>query len=125
MSARVRPDATVSTLARVSALRLRERLKRAGATLVVSIALTVLLSAVVAHHSAAMDVHAMPAAAICLAVLTAAAIIVAGVRVVQARRERRVPIWVPRAPQIPFLAPCGVPARAGPALYLRHRVLRR
>jgi len=109
----------------VSALRIRERLKRAGATLAVSIALAVLLSAVVAHHSAAMDLHAMPAAAICLAVLTATATVVAGVRFLSSRRGRRIPVWVPRAPRTPFLAPCGVPGRAGPCLYLRHSVLRR
>lgn len=82
-----------------------------------------LAGAVEAHHGIPMDMHGMPAAAMCLAVLGAVAIAVAAVGGVIAVRwprsaELAIPAWRPSPAR-------GVPARAGPPVFLRLSVLRR
>ena len=83
-----------------------------------------LAGAVAAHHGAPMDMHAMPAAAMCLAIVAVAgAAVTAGAAVAGWRG-----VWAP-------VTACGSrpgwasgprrpPARAGP-LFLRLQILRR
>lgn len=90
---------------------------------VLVIALVALAGAVVAHHDMPMDMHAMPAAVVCLAVLAAAGAIVVAIAALVT------PAWL-RTDDRPTLPagvrePRSVPARAGPPLFLRLAVLRR
>ncbi len=72
-----------------------------------------LLGAVVAHHGMPMDMHAMPAAAVCLAVLAGTALVAAASGAQSANLvPRRVLGW--KLPAAPVHAPQSVPARAGP-----------
>jgi hypothetical protein len=85
-------------------------------------ALLAITGLVAMHHGAPMDMHAMPAAAVCLAVL-GVGVAVAAVAAFGFRARLVLPVdWL-----IPASWPAGprsVPARAGP-LYLRLAVLRR
>lgn len=81
-----------------------------------------LLGAVVGHHGMPMDMHQMPAAAICLAVLAGAALVIAGAVASVNLAPCRVLAW--DIPAAPVLGAQSVPARAGP-LILRSVVLRR
>lgn len=85
-------------------------------------ALLVLAGAVVAHHGLPMDMHSMAAGAVCLAIAATAMVAVAAVGLVLAAWRRPVSWPMPRVRPI---APRSVPARAGPALFLRLGVLRR
>jgi hypothetical protein len=77
---------------------------------------------VAAHHGAPMDMHEMPATAVCLAVVGAGVAVAAAVGVAFPARLALQSDWlVPAAPRRPTR---GVPARAGP-LYLTLAVLRR
>jgi len=105
-------------------MRVRTALRRSRRKLVVALAVIGLAGAVAAHHGAPMDMHAMPAAAMCLAIVAVAgAAVTAGAAVAAWRR-----IWAP-------VIRCGPrpgwtseqrrpPARAGP-LFLRLQILRR
>jgi len=106
----------------MSAIRLRAALRRSRRKLVVALAVIGLAGAVAAHHDAPIDMHAVPAGAMCFAIVVGAALAV-GAAAASWRR-----IWAP-------LVACGSqrewttprrrpPARAGP-LYLRLQTLRR
>jgi hypothetical protein len=106
----------------VSAIHLGRLLRRTRRRLGLAMALLAITSLVAMHHGAPMDMHAMPAAAVCLAVLGV------GVAVAAAGAFGfRAPLALPADWLIPASWPIGprsVPARAGP-LYLRLAVLRR
>lgn len=103
----------------MSLISVRSMLRRPRRRVAVLVTMFVLLGAVVAHHGMPMDMHQMPAAAVCLAVLAGAALVAAGSLPLA---HRRVPGW--ELPAAPVQAPQSVPARAGP-LILRSVVLRR
>ena len=105
----------------ISAHRL---LRSARRRVVLAVALLVVGGALVAHHGMPTDMHIMPAATMCLAVIgttVAAARIALLVDLGQLRRPRAV-LWVPHA--TPVSAPRSAPVRAGP-LFVRLQVLRR
>lgn len=107
----------------MSSLRLRRLLQRSRHHVALLFALLALAGAVEAHHGVPMDMHGMPAAALCLAVLGVVAIAVAAVGGVLAMRwPRRLDIALPRSQPV---AVRGISARAGPPVFLRLRVLRR
>lgn len=97
-------------------------LRRPRRRVAVLLTMFFLLGAVVAHHGMPMDMHQMPAAAVCLAVLAGAALVAAGGVASVNLAPRRVLGW--ELPAAPVPAPQSVPARAGP-LILRSVVLRR
>jgi hypothetical protein len=103
-------------------MRVRTGLRRSRRRLVVALAVIGLAGAVAAHHGAPMDVHAMPAAAMCLAIVA-----VAGAAVGAAVAGWR-GVWAPviACGSRPGWAsgPRRPPARAGP-LFLRLQILRR
>lgn len=102
---------------------MRRMLARSRRRLAVVVALVVLAGAVEAHHAMPMDMHAMSAAAVCLAVLAVAVIATVAVGTVRLPAWRRAVGW-----PMPVAFPIevrGVAARAGPARFLRLRVLRR
>jgi hypothetical protein len=106
----------------VSAVSIRRLLRRARFRLAAVVAVLALTGLVAAHHGMPMDMHAMPAAAMCLAVVGAGVAVAAAIGV--AFPVGPAPVadgLMPRAPGSPAR---GVPARAGP-LYLRLTVLRR
>ncbi len=89
----------------------------------VLLAMFALLGAVVAHHGMPMDMHAMPAAAVCLAVLGGAVLVAAGGGLGGVSlAPRRILGW--KLPDAPVFAPQSVRARAGPSCS-RSVVLRR
>lgn len=97
------------------------RTRRRGAALIVAI---VLGGAVIAHHTMPMEMHAMPEAAICLA-LAISALSGAGaacaVRLIRRRFARALGL-TPSSDA--FSLPSGVPARASP-LFLQFCSIRR
>jgi ABC-type nitrate/sulfonate/bicarbonate transport system substrate-binding protein len=106
----------------VSAIQLRRLLRRTRRRLGLVMALLAITSLVAMHHGAPMDMHAMPAAAVCLGVLG-----VGVVGAVAAAFGFRARLALPVDWLMPASWPTGprsVPARAGP-LYLRLAVLRR
>jgi hypothetical protein len=106
----------------VSAIHLRQLLRRKRRRLGLVLALVAVTGLVALHHGAPMDMHAMPAAAVCLAVLGVGVAVAAAAA--SGFRARLAP---PADWPIPASWPTGprsVPARAGP-LYLRLAVLRR
>jgi hypothetical protein len=109
-------------LQEVSAIHLRRLLRRTRRRLGLVMALLAITGLVAMHHGVPMDMDAMPAAAVCLAVL-GVGVAVAATAAVGFRARRAFPAdWL-----IPASWPTGprsVPARAGP-LYLRLAVLRR
>jgi peptidoglycan/LPS O-acetylase OafA/YrhL len=105
-------------------MTLRAALRRSRREFVVALAVLGLAGAVAAHHGVPMDMHSMPAAALCLAIVTVAGAVVAvGAAVVFWRR-----IWAPvvrcGARSGWASARRGPPARAGP-LFVWLQVLRR
>jgi hypothetical protein len=114
--------ASAPRLGAVSAVSIRRLLRRARFRLATVVAVLALAGFVAAHHGMPMDMHAMPAAAMCLAIVGAgvalAAAIGMGFPVGLAPVAERL---MPPAPSSPAR---GVPARASP-LYLRLTVLRR
>jgi hypothetical protein len=109
-------------LRNVSAIDLRRLLRRTRHRVGLVMALLAITGLVALHHGAPMDMHAMPAAAVCLAVLgVGLAAASAAAFGFQAR------LALPADWLIPASWPTGprsVPARAGP-LYLRLAVVRR
>ncbi|MDX6703059.1 MAG: hypothetical protein QOF26_3285 [Baekduia sp.] len=107
----------------ISAHRL---LRSARRRVVLAVALLVVGGALVAHHGvpAAMDIHAMPAAAMCLAVIGTAVAAAGIVMLADLGRLARpmAVLWVLHA--APVSAPRSAPVRAGP-LFVRLQVLRR
>jgi hypothetical protein len=86
-------------------------------------ALVVLAGAVEAHHAMPMDMHAMAAAAVCLGVLGVAVIATVAIGAALMPAWGRAGDW-----SLPVTQPLevrGVAARAGPARFLRLRMLRR
>jgi hypothetical protein len=106
----------------VSLIWARGLLRRSRRRLAVAFVVVTATSLVTLHHGVPMDMHEMPAAAICLAVLGA------GVAVASAAGARffaRLPLpvdWL--VPLVWLTEPRSIPARAGP-LYLHLAVLRR
>jgi hypothetical protein len=84
--------------------------------------LLAITGAVAMHHGALMDMHAMPTAAVCLAVLGVGVAVAAAVASAFPRRLALPADWLIPAPWP--TGPRSVPARAGP-VYLRLAVLRR
>src|SRR4051794_20071536 len=108
----------------MSAITVNRLLRRARRHLVVVAAIAVCGGAVAAHHTMPVDMHAMPAAAMCLAVLGVAAVS-AGAAVLR-RASPLLPrvcgCWIPH--RAPVARPRMAPARAGP-LFMQLQVLRR
>jgi hypothetical protein len=106
----------------VSAIRIRGLLRRSRRRLTLAVIVVAATGLVALHHGMPMDMHQMPAAAVCLAVLGAGvAVANAAGALLMARLALPVDWLVP----VPWLTePRSVPARAGP-LYLRLAVLRR
>jgi hypothetical protein len=105
----------------ISAHRL---LRSARRRIVLAAAVLVVGGALVAHHGMPMDMHAMPAAAMCLAVI-GTGVAAAGIALLVDLGRRRRPtalLWVLHA--APVSAPRTAPVRAGP-LFVRLQVLRR
>jgi hypothetical protein len=106
----------------VSAIHLRQLLRRKRRRLGLVLALVAVTGLVALHHGAPMDMHAMPAAAVCLAVL-GIGVAVAAASALGFRTRLALPAdWL--IPASWPTRPRSVPARAGP-LYLRLAVLRR
>lgn len=108
----------------MSLITVHRLLRRARRRILLAVALVAVVGVVVAHHGMPMDMHEMPAAAVCLAVVgTAVVAFGAAVLAVTARRgPAAVALWVPHGP--PARAPRTAPVRAGP-LFARLQVLRR
>jgi hypothetical protein len=106
----------------VSVIRIRRLLRRSRRRLTLAVTVVAATGLVALHHGVPMEMHGMPAAAVCLAVLGA------GVAVAKAAGALMVPRlalpvdWL--VPVVWLTEPRSVPARAGP-LYLRLAVLRR
>jgi hypothetical protein len=114
--------ASTPRLGPVSAVSIRRLLRRARFRLAAVVAVLALTGVVAAHHGMPMDMHAMPAAAVCVAVVGAGVAVAAAIGVgFPVRLAPLADRVVPRAPSSPAR---GVPARASP-LYLRLTVLRR
>lgn len=106
----------------MSAIHLRRLLRSTRRRLGLVMALLAIATLVALHHSAPMDTHAMPAAAVCLAVL-GVGVAVAAAAALGFRARLALPVnWL--TPASCPAGPRSVPARAGP-LYLRLTVLRR
>ncbi|HWH93878.1 MAG TPA: hypothetical protein VNT03_08450 [Baekduia sp.] len=119
-----KPDSYAPRADRMSLIAANRLLRRARRHLLVAAAVLVSAGAVAAHHGMPIDMHAMPAAAMCLAVLGGAAV-AAGSALVLASRQalpRFSACWVPH--QAPVGRPRSAPARAGP-LFVCLQVLRR
>jgi peptidoglycan/LPS O-acetylase OafA/YrhL len=106
----------------VSAVSIRRLLRRARWRFAAVVAVLAIAGLVAAHHGMPMDMHEMPTAAMCLAVLGAGVAIAAGIGGASPARLVLPGDWV--IPAAPRSRPRSVPARAGP-LYLRFVVLRR
>jgi hypothetical protein len=107
----------------MSLVSVRSMLRRPRRRVAVLVTMFILLGAVVAHHEMPMDMHQMPAAVVCLAVLAGAELVVVAVGVGRvAVTPHRLLRWT--LPAAPVQAPQSVPARAGP-LMRRSVVLRR
>jgi hypothetical protein len=117
-----RRSVALPRLREVSAIHLRRLLRHTRRRFGLVMALLAITGLVALHHGAPMDMHAMPTAAVCLAVL--------GVGVAAAAATAfgfRARLALPADWPMPASRPAGprsVPARAGP-LYLRLAVLRR
>jgi len=115
-------DVVLPRLSAVSVIRARHVLRRSRRQLTLAVVLVATMGLVALHHGVPMDMHEMPAAAVCLAVLGA------GVAAASAAGALFVPrLALPVDWLLPILwltEPRSVPARAGP-LYLRLAVLRR
>jgi hypothetical protein len=109
-------------LDRVSAVSIRRLLRRARWRFAAVVAVLAIAGLVAAHHGMPMDMHEMPTAAVCLAVLGAGVAIAATIGVAFPARLAFPGDWaIPAAPRSRTRS---VPARAGP-LYLCLSVLRR
>jgi hypothetical protein len=106
----------------VSAVFIRRLLRRARWRLAAVVAVLAITGLVAAHHGMPMDMHAMPTAAVCLAVVGAGVAVAAAIGGVFPARLALPGDWV--IPAAPRSWTRSVPARAGP-LYLRLAVLRR
>ncbi len=102
---------------------IHRRLRSVRYRIALACALMAVSGAVIVHHNVPMDMHAMPDAAICLAIIGGAAAAVA-IRLATLRRPRLTPglLWVPHTPPVARLM--SAPVRAGP-LFIRLQVLRR
>jgi hypothetical protein len=108
----------------MSIISIHRLLRSARRRLALVVALLVVSGAVVAHHGVPMDMHAMPAAAMCLAVI-GTAVLAAGaalLAVIGAPMRAVATLWQPHPS--PTRAPRSAPVRAGP-LFVRLQVLRR
>jgi hypothetical protein len=110
-------------LAVVSPIAVRRFLTASRRRLALLLALLALCGVVEAHHGVPMDMHAMSAGVVCLAVAAAAIAVVAAVVGLLVAAWLRPVSWA--LTRVRPLAPRSVPARAGPALFLRLGVLRR
>jgi hypothetical protein len=99
-------------------------LRRARRHLLVAAALLVTSGAVAAHHGMPMDMHAIPAGAMCLAVLGGVAAAAGYALLRTAPRVLPAPSACWATHEAPIRRPRSVPARAGP-LIVRLQVLRR
>jgi hypothetical protein len=106
----------------VSAASIRRLLRRARFRLAAVVAVLALTGLVAAHHGMPMDTHAMPVAAVCLAVVGAGVAVTAAMGM--GFPERLAPVADRLMPHALSSPARGVPARAGP-LYLHLSVLRR
>jgi hypothetical protein len=106
----------------VSAIHVRRLLRRSRRRVTLAVALVAMVGVVALHHGMPMDMHDMPAAAMCLAVLGAGAAVATAVGWPFVARLALPVDWL--LPALWLAGPRSVPARAGP-LYLRLAVLRR
>lgn len=115
----------VATLRQMSPVTIRRFLRRRGRRFAL-LAAVVVAAAVAAHHAAPMDMHAMPAGAICVAVVAGAALVGVALDLTATTRlgyvvrtQRLLRRSEPRTRRPAFRA------RAGPQTFLRLQVVRR
>jgi hypothetical protein len=107
----------------MSLLALRSVLSRSRRRVVVLVGTIALVGAVAAHHGLPVDMHDMPAAAMCIAVVAAAIGVATALGALALPGVQPSPeAWRPRWAWIG--APQAAPVRAGP-LFLRLQVVRR
>jgi hypothetical protein len=106
----------------VSAVSIRRLLRRARFRLAAVEAVLALTGLMAAHHGMPTDMHAMRAAAVCVAVVGAGVAVAAAIGV--GFPVGLAPVAERLMPPAPSSPARGVPARASP-LYLRLTVLRR
>jgi hypothetical protein len=106
----------------VSVIHARRLLCRSRRRLTLAAVLVATASLVALHHGVPMDMHEMPAAAVCLAVLGAGVAVATAAGALFVLRHALPVDWL--LPVAWLTEPRSVPARAGP-LYLRLAVLRR
>jgi hypothetical protein len=109
-------------LSAVSVIRLHRFLRRSRRDVTLAVVLVATAGLVALHHGVPMDMHEMPAAAVCLAVLGAGVAVAVAAGALFAPRLALPVDWL--VPIVWLTEPRSVPARAGP-LYLRLAVLRR
>ncbi len=103
-------------------IRIRRLLRRSRRRLTLAVIVVAATGLVALHHGVPMDMHEMPAAAVCLAVLGACAAVAKAAGSLLVPRLALPVDWL--VPVVWLSEPRSVPARAGP-LYLRLAVLRR
>ena len=101
---------------------MRRLVRRSRRRLMLAVLLVATTGLVALHHGMPMDMHEMPAAAACLAVLGAGVAVATAADALFAARLTLPVDWL--LPVVWFTEARSVPARAGP-LYLRLAVLRR
>jgi hypothetical protein len=106
----------------VSLIRARRLLRRSRRRIALAVVVVSATGLVALHHGMPVDMHEMPAAAMCLAVLGAGAAVANTVAAAFAPRPALPVDWL--LPVARPSEPRSVPARAGP-LHLRLSVLRR
>jgi hypothetical protein len=106
----------------VSVIRIRRLLRRSRRRLTLAVLVVAATGSVALHHGVPMQMHEMPAAAVCLAVLGAGVAVAKAAGALLVRRLALPVDWL--VPVVWLAEPRSVPARAGP-LYLRLAVLRR
>jgi hypothetical protein len=106
----------------VSVIHVRRLLRRSRRHLTLALVLAATTGLLALHHGVPMDMHEMPAAAVCVAVLGAGVAVASAAGALVARRLALPLDWL--LPVLWLTEPQGAPARAGP-LYLRLAVLRR
>ncbi len=121
-SARTSGQARQPRLNAVSVICVRRYLRRSRRRVTLAVLLVAITGLVALHHGMPMDMHEMPAAAVCLAVLGAGVAVATAAGALFAQRLALPVDWL--VPTAWLTEPRSVPARAGP-LYLRLAVLRR